>query len=661
MHTPRRLYIYAVSIVSLQAVAWAVISLLRNLIISGLDPNVEALAFQIAIILIGLPVYIVHWLWGQRLAHRDVDERGSTIRRLYLYGMETIFLASFVNSAFQLLSTIFALPSGDAPNMMWRDFSAADAIAYDLIALVILGFLWFYHQRVLADDAKVIPETGGSATVRRLYIYIFCAAGLAMTTTTLIELLRWLMFQIDAGDAIRTQRGWELSREVARLIIGLPLWVIFWRWAQRLFLKGGDEERDSALRKFYQYAIVFLAAISAVTSATFILAGFFRRVLAVSGGVGEGDIRTPLSIILIMIALWVYHTYVLREDAQLAEEAPRQARIRRIYWYLTAAIGLCAFLVGLSGDISVLIRSLEEASFGTGLKEQLAWYTAALLAGLPVWIIPWYQAQKRAASTEEEGAEERRSVVRRIYIYFFLFVATMTILSSVIFIVFQILSVLLGEPAPSFSELVQPIAFSIVTALVWIYHWWVLREDRQRSIEDEEERLEEFRLVVVDVGDGSFARTVIAELERALPGLSPTALVLTQSETDDAEEREDPSIAISQAHVILGPWETKVVGGAGGVVGPELVESISISEAKKLLIPTRSDEWEWVGVERWDRQAIVHQSVNAVKQVAAGEAVKLVKPLGAGAIIGIIIAAIILLFVIAIPLISFLAFSLMGF
>ena len=54
MSSIRRGYIYLVSAISLQAVAWAIIALLRNLFVFGIDP--VAVAFQIAVIVIGLPV-----------------------------------------------------------------------------------------------------------------------------------------------------------------------------------------------------------------------------------------------------------------------------------------------------------------------------------------------------------------------------------------------------------------------------------------------------------------------------------------------------------------------------------------------------------------------------------------------------------------------------
>ena len=101
-------------------------------------------------------------------------------------------------------------------------------------------------------------------------------------------------------------------------------------------------------------------------------------------------------------------------------------------------------LIGLGGEISVLIRSLaERVAISNDLREGLAWFTAALITGLPVWLIPWQKAQVAAAS-DMTGVDERGSLARRIYLYFYLFVAAMTMLSSAIYIVSQLIELMMG-------------------------------------------------------------------------------------------------------------------------------------------------------------------------------------------------------------------------
>ena len=61
MTTVRRWYLFMVCAVSLQAVAWAVIWLLRGILLPDLLAGPELFSMQIAIVAIGLPIFLWHW------------------------------------------------------------------------------------------------------------------------------------------------------------------------------------------------------------------------------------------------------------------------------------------------------------------------------------------------------------------------------------------------------------------------------------------------------------------------------------------------------------------------------------------------------------------------------------------------------------------------
>ncbi|MDY7079054.1 MAG: DUF5671 domain-containing protein [Chloroflexota bacterium] len=653
MSIVRRWYVYLVSAISLQTVTWAIIALLRNLLISRLNPQPTAIAFQISVILVGLPIFLAHWLWGQRLVKQSFEELGATLRRFYLYGTLAAFLGPFTANVYDLIGALLRAES-TLDTRLYRPYSLTygGAILYHLLALLVLGVLWFYHQQVVAEDAKTIPEVGGSATMRRLYVLGFNVAGLTMTALAAIKLLRWILLQLGGSVVSSSAFDVGLTTELARLITGLPVWLIFWRWAQRLFagpgagVGGNKDERESALRKLYLYGAVFIGAMSVVVNGTGILASVFRRVLGLPP---EGDIRVPLPIIIVMGTLWAYHALVIRDDAAKAGEAPRQAGVRRLYLYLIAAVGLSAVLVGLSGDVSVMIRALAgDMGFGTELEEQLAWFTAAIIAGLPVWILPWWQAQDRATEPGPAGTDARRSTVRKIYVYFFMLVATMTVLSGAVFIIFRISSWLLGLDIPTLNELGHAIAYSMIAVCVWLYHGSILRSDHRLSEEEQVRRLKALRVAVVDVDDGQFGLAVVDALKRQVPELGVQSIILAHSGGD-----EESMARLAQAGLIVVPWTITIPGGEGDVVSPLVFQAVASSPARKLLVPTRFQDWEWAGVNRWDTELLIRQTVHAVKQIAAGEEVKPARPLGAGAVIAIAAGVLCLLFLLVSPLLSY--------
>jgi hypothetical protein len=659
MFTPRRFYIYAVSAISLNAVAWAAISLLRNLIISKFQPSITGMAFQLAVLLIGMPVFLVHWMWGQRLSKQDEEERGAVLRRIYLYGMQSAFLVPIIHSTFAVLTTLAFIPTGMTPRAIYPRLSSGETILYYLLAIIVLGVLWYYHHRVNIEDTQHVPEAGAPAVVRRLYVLSFSGAGLTMTTIAVISLVRWLMFQVggtrDEGFFI----GAGPKYEVVRLVIGLVLWLCFWTWTERLFNGPDEEERESVLRKFYLYLTIFLSALITVTSITYILEGFLRRLLDVPpSGFSESDIRIPLSIIIGVGIVWAYHAYVLWDDTKSAVDIPRQHGIKRLYLYLIAGIGLAAFLVGISGDLSVLIRSLEGGSFDVGLKRQLTWFAAVTIAGLPVWFLPWEQAQNLALLSGPEGSRERRSVVRKIYLYFFIFIATMTVLSSVIFIVFRILSMLLGEPGLTLSELVQPIAYSIIAVGVWLYHGYLLRGDHKLSQTDQQAQYKDIQIVVVDLGEREQIQLITDRLKKEILGASISTISLTEGEkeVEAGSKTQDLVEKLHGATIILGPWMMAVSGWGGNLVSHDIAKAILKSPARKILIPSQADGWEWTGVELIKKDMVARQVVSTLGQVLKGEEIKVVKPLSLAAIIGIIITAIVLLTLLSIPLIYLFVF-----
>ncbi|MCC7119690.1 MAG: hypothetical protein IT310_14290 [Anaerolineales bacterium] len=644
MNTARRWYIYLVCAVSLQAMAWAVIALLRNLLAGG-GGFVAAIAFQIAMIVIALPIFLVHWVWAQRLARQDMNEREAGLRGIYHYGMLAGFLAPIIANLLTLISfTLWTIAGKPGYDPFYAGYgNSFQRILYCLIAIGFCSLLWFYQKRVIADDVKSIGEREGLATMRRLYMFIFSAWGVSMVTIAVIHIIRWILFELMPGSNMADNDA-GLTDEISRLLVGVPLWIVFWLQAQALFGKSVESERESALRKFYLYAIICVAALSAVTNATTILAGFFRRILSLES---TGDIRIPLPTIFGMIVLWAYHAYTLKRDSALAGESTRQGGIRRLYLYLIAGIGLSAFLIGLSGDISVVIRSFSNF-FDDTMREALAWFTAALLAGLPVWLLPWRKAQVEAVSPAPAGSEARSSTPRKVYLYVFLFLATMTVLSSAVYVLYRLLLVVLGEPAEGslLGGIAQAFAYSVVGIFVWLYHGFVLRGDGKTNRRERALRLKDLRIALI-AEEQNFGETLLNRIKRDEPDLN-FDLISLPLENDEAKQAS--LTKINQAGLIVGSWTMAVEGGA---IDGNIAQAVAQSPAQKILIPVFKKGWDWAGVDRWNTDALLQQTVRAVKQWIDGDEIKAARPMTFGGIVGTIVGILILLFLLVIPILVF--------
>ncbi|MEI7643505.1 MAG: DUF5671 domain-containing protein [Chloroflexales bacterium] len=616
MTTVRRWYIFVTATIGLHGLAWALIALLRGILgIDGQSP-VATTAFQIALVLVALPLWLVHWLWAERLAHADGDERASALRRLYLYGNLAGLLLPLSLNVWDMLLALLRLGLG-LPQI-GLDRTPGQALLRGLTALLVLGGLYAYHALVARDDVRAAPPTGAGALVRRIYLLGVAAVGVATLSTGATSLLRWLLFQIGGtGD-----RG-GLAAPVAAVLVGLALWLGHWLRAEQLFAGADADERASALRKFYLYALIVVGALSLVVNAAALLAGMLRVAFGLTP---EGDIRDALPTILIGGVVWGFHAKVLRTDVAALGEAPRQAGVRRLAWYLVATIGLAASLIGLGGLLSVLIRALGGSAPLASLRDPLAWFIATLIAGLPPWLVFWRRAQVAATTDGPVGEAERTSPTRRIYLFFFVFVATLTVLGGLLYILYRLISIALGEPFAGdlVTDLAQAIAYSLIAVGVLLAHGATLRRDGRTRQATNVARQAALRVLVL--ADGETGAALLVGLRGALPGLGLTPL----------DRSADLASQLAQADLVVGPW-------APGGAGDPLAGALAASPARKLLLPLPGPSWDWAGVEAYDVTAGVGQIVAAVRHALAAEPIRPQRPLGAGTIIGAAIGVLLLL------------------
>lgn len=622
MAVVRRWYLYISATIGLQGFAWSLIWLLYGVWLAPIQASISTIAFQLAALAICLPLWLIHWLWGERLARRDLDERASAVRKLYLYGNLAAFLIPLTGSVYDLLDTVFGLLAGvgrtDPQAHIW----------YGVIASLVLGSLFTYHSVVARNDAHQAPLDGAGALVRRIYLLFAAGTGLVIWTNGVKDLIR-LIF----GSASGTTVVQLFISAIINVFIGLIVWLGHWWRAQRLFASADEDERGSAFRKFYLYLVIVVAAITAVTNAAFLLAGVFRGMLGLRV---EGNLIDVLAPMIVLTVVALYHASVIQTDAAAIAEGQQQAGVRRLAWYLVAAIGHVAALVGLGGLLSVIIRGLAGADAIADLREPLAWFGATLVAGLPIWAVCWRQVQRAAATPGEIGVAERGSLARRIYLFGFLFVASLTLLSALIYILFRLISIALGEPFSGnlLADLAQAIAFSLIAIGVLVTHGLALRADTRMREAAELSRQAQVRVAVL--AEGPLAEQIAGVLRQQFPQLSLTVV----GRSPDVEAQ------LASADLIVGAWLP--------TGDPSWLNRYP---ARKLLVPLANNNWAWVGIEPTAVANIPAQLAQAVRQTLAGEPLRPQRGVGAGAIVGAVIAVILVIWLI----IGFIQFALFTF
>ncbi len=544
--------------------------------------------------------------------------------------MLAIGVTPTISNIYRLLDNgLLALVDGVRQNYYPYNLTLPEHLA----AIIAWGVVLFYLWRQLQADNRQVSPNEDHLSIRRLYLLSFATAGLVMISLGATSLLTALLSSLAVGVNWRT----PVATGSAQLLVGAALWVGHWWWAQRALLNGDPSEEQSVLRKIYLYLAVLAFSVMAVVSASMLL----KRLIELLLGAPLGDepllsqLSGPLPWTLVGGVWWAYHWRVLGDDARRAPEAPRQAGVRRIYSYLVAAIGLGVLLSGLTGLLSIII-DLATSPEAVGLayyREQVALFMAMLIVGVPVWLLPWRNLQNLALASPAEaapaGADERRSITRKIYLYFYVFVAALAIFGSAGWFVYHILTALLSATLPNnfITQVLDALVISLLAVAVWLYHWQAIRRDGKFEQANRAAQLAEITVVVLDGDEGQLGRAILNHLRRDLPTVQLKPFGLTASAVEAMAGQPFTAGALDGAHTIVGAWSI--------LTSPPVAAVVEASPALKLAIPIGGPAWKWVGVKPRLVEYYAQQAARGVKQAITGEEIS---PGGEGSAISLILA-----------------------
>ena len=522
MKSIRRLYFYLVAFISIEVVLWGLVGLLRSMVDDVLSGSEDALARALALILVGVPFFLIHWLWAQRAAARDEEEQNASIRAVFLYG---ILLATLIPVAQNLLSfidrTLIEL-AGLGVGRAFRLFSQ-QTLADNLIAILMNGIVALYFSNVLRSDWSKLSDRDNYADVRRLYRYIWMLYGLLLTVFGAQQILRFLFY---TPSGLLGHLGREVAiNGLALLVVGTPVWVYSWRLIQNSLVDPA--EMSSTLRLVILYLLSLGGVITVITTAWMVINTVLNVVLGQALSMSEfiQKIGGPISIGVPLATVWAYFGYWLNQHIQAAGDLVRQASLKRLYHYILALIGLLVAFVGVASLISFLLDMLTGFGivFSDSMRNSLASSIASLVVGLPLWLVMWRPMQAEAMIQGEQGDHARRSVIRKTYLYLILFAAVIGGMATAVALVYNLIrSLLTGDAGSDFVNNILNIAqLLFLFGVVLVYHLKVLRADGASTAGALAERQKEYPVLVVDSGDG-FVESIKAALLKYAPNTPVT-------------------------------------------------------------------------------------------------------------------------------------------
>jgi hypothetical protein len=491
------------------------VGLLRSIVDQTVSGGADALAQALALILVGVPIFLIHWLWAQRVSARDDEEKTASLRAVFLY---TILLGTLIPVVQNFLafidrSLVQVTGLGVARALIsFREQTIAD----NLIAIIMNGIVAVYFWNILGGEWATLTDKENFSDVRRLYRYIWMLYGLLMTVFGAQQILSFLFYV--PGDVLG-----ELGREVvvngtALLFVGTPVWVYAWRVIQDSLTDPA--EMGSNLRLGILYILALGGVITVITTASIVVNILVTRLLGGDLTFRElvRAIGGPISVGVPLGMIWAYYGYWLNRHIEAIGDKVRQAGMKRLYNYILAFIGLVVAFIGVFRMFKFVIDTVTGPglSMSDSLRSNIAAAIASLVIGLPLWLMTWRPMQAEALAQDELGDHARRSVLRKTYLYLALFASVIGGMATAVGLVYQLIKVVLtGDASSDFlNTLLNLTQLLFLFGVVLIYHLRVLRADGASTADSLAEKQTTFNVLVVDSGNG-FVESVHAALAKS--------------------------------------------------------------------------------------------------------------------------------------------------
>jgi len=596
----RRLYFYLVALISIEVVLWGLVGLLRSTANQAISGGADALARALALILVGVPIFLIHWLWVQRAAVREEEEKTAAVRAVFLYA---VLLATLVPVVQNLLSSIDRALIQGAGLGVGRAFSLfrEQTLADNLIAIAMNGIVAGYFWNILRGEWATLPDPlqgENFKDVRRLYRYLWMLYGLLMAVFGTQQVIRFLLYI--PGDLLG-----ELGREVvingvALLLVGTPVWVYSWRIIQDSL--ADPAELGSNLRLGILYLLALGGVITVITTASMTVNAVITWLLSADWTFRDfiRQIGGPLSIGLPLGLVWAYYGYWLKRHIEAIGDEIRQAAMKRLYNYILALIGLVVAFIGVTTLFAFVIDMITGMSIlmSDSTRGTLAPSLSSLIVGLPLWLAMWQpmqaeaMAQKESSSGSELGDHARRSVIRKSYLYLVLFASVIGGMAAAVGLVYQLIRVLLGGDTGSgiVNDVLNFLQLLFLFGVVLIYHLNVLRMDSVFTADALADKQSGYSVLVVDSGDG-FVESFRAALMKL--GLK-VQVTSTQPDTK-------PS----------GDFNAILLNGSLAVDAPEWIRSF---DGSRIVVQNEAKDIVWTD------DAL--QAAQSIQQLAEGQEVR---------------------------------------
>jgi hypothetical protein len=601
MRTVRRLYFYVLALIGSQALVWGAVNLLRTIVDQGLAGTTGTLATGLSLMLVGLPVFLLHWLTAQRDAAREEEERTSRIRAVFLYAVRIWTLIPIVYALLALLNRLFAGLMGLSESAVM--FGGGQSTSDNLIAIVVNLALYAYFAVILQADWLSALPGHFLAEARRLHRYLWVLFGLAVTIFGVQGIFRFLL-SIPGG--MGPASGYLLANSLALTIVAAPIWGYAWYLVQESLDEAG--EQTSILRLVVLYLVSLAGVVGVLASGGRVLSSLLALLLGRPQTLVQflADTGPAIAVLIPLAVMWAYYGQILDREMGALSVQPRRVGVRRLYRTLLSALGL---LVSFAGLVT-LIGYLSDAIFNwAGLVPALGQLNnglAALAVALPLWLANWIPLQTEASARGDAGDRARRSLVRRAYLYLFVFLFVVGLMVASGDLLYNLITHLLGTAVPGIAQLALERLLTVGAMAAFLaYHLRTLQQDARASQQALGGLHAAFPVLVIVQNDMPLAEEIVRVLKRQAPRLSVAVHELARGAPED--EMLTAKLIVLPSGLVIEP--------------PEVLELwLSAYKGKRLILPQEREGWLWLGLANRTPRELAEETAAAVRQMAEGDA-----------------------------------------
>ncbi len=627
MRTVRRLYFYLVTFISLEAMLWGLIQLVRTYTenFSGTF-GTNLLARGLSLVLVGLPVFWLHWSKVQKDAQHEEEEQTSLIRAVFLYGVRLATLIPVFQNLLAIADRTILSLLGISSNLAWI---GSDQNLYDnLIAIVINLLAWFYFGKILQKEAAS-PHLELIET-RRVYRAVWILYGLILTLAGMHQVLRFVFSM--AGE-VNVLFGPWLGNGIALVLVGLPIWLYHWDVFRRTVSEPG--EKESLLRMGLLFLITLVAATTSVLALANIITGAVRWLLGEPNSLGSflSQEANSLAVLISFSTLWAYYGRELTGLISLLSDPDLAAKRQRLYKTILSLIGVIAVYFGtwLAMD-TIIIMLLEDIPASEILRGQIGRGIASILVGLPLWLKTWLPLQEEASQPGEKGNLARQSTERRAYLYLILFATVIGGMFAAGWLLYFIISSLLGGiPKDFWIEVAHRVWLLGLTVTWLIYHLNILRKDDRLIAATKVQKQAIFPTLIFQGSEGAdFSALLLSRLQRQMPRLPAAVCNLESDCLDDTVSAT--KLAVLPVNLAANPPES-------------LRTWLAQFSGERILVPLAEEKWIYLGSGQRSQEQLTNDTIRVIRQVVEGEKVQGGASPGGWNLVGIILASLFGLFI----------------